>query len=156
MHCCAASLFIEKNFLGQKATNAKFSMRFDRKNIAMLKLKMPYFHYFQWKAKDDVAAGVEDAVVKSVTEWYTFVKLRIIKLESDKSSCTVAATSSSSSSTSSGSDDHMDEDTVRMVRLKKLARLTHLLVADIKSSREHFRQMFRDTLNIDYVEVLVR
>ena len=102
-----------------------------------------------------MAARVEDAVVKSVTEWYTFVKLRIIKLESDKSSCTVAATSSSSS-TSSGSDDHMDEDTVRMVRLKKLTRLTHLLVADIKSSREHFRQMFRDTLNIDYVEVLVR
>ena len=98
---------------------------------------------------------MQDAVVKSVTEWYTFVKLRIIKLESDKSSCTLAATSSSSSSTSSSGDD-LDEDTVRMVRLKKLARLSHLLVADIKSSRENFRQMFRDTLNIDYVEVLVR
>ena len=95
--------------------------------------------------------------MKSVTEWYTFVKLRIIKLESDKSACRVAATSSSSSSsTSSGSEDQMDEDTVRMIRLKKLARLTQLLVADIKSSKEHFRQMFRDSLNIDYVEVLVR
>ena len=96
-------------------------------------------------------------MVKSVSEWYTFVKSRIIKLDNDRSGCAIAPTSSSSSSScGSDQDREVDQDTARMIRLKKLTRLTHLLVADIRSSSQQFRQIFRDSLNIDYVELLVR
>ena len=37
--------------------------------------------------------------------------------------------------------------------MRNLTRVTHLLIADIESGEKQYRQLFRQTLNIDYVEL---
>ena len=54
------------------------------------------------------------------------------------------------------SDAVMDEQTLQLIKLKKVTRLSHLLVADVNSSKNQYRDLFRETLNIDYVELVVK
>ena len=39
-------------------------------------------HCFKWRTKDDIILRVEDAIVKSVREWYNYVAVNIICLKS--------------------------------------------------------------------------
>ena len=61
-------------------------------------------HCLKWKAKEDIVLRVEEAIVRSVSEWYNFVKTRIIKLDDDKANCGISGLTSSSASSSSGSE----------------------------------------------------
>ena len=61
-------------------------------------------HCFKWRTKDDIILRVEDAIVKSVREWYNYVATNIICLKSNKRGQLSATTTSSSSSCSSGSE----------------------------------------------------
>ena len=38
-------------------------------------------------------------------------------------------------------------------QIRKLTKLTHLMTSDIKASIKQYRELFRETLNIDYVEL---
>ena len=40
--------------------------------------------------------------------------------------------------------------------MRNLTKLTNLLVADLKTSQETYRELFRETLNIDYVELAAK
>ena len=54
------------------------------------------------------------------------------------------------------SDVSQDEEVSDLIRLKKMTRMAHLLVADVKASAQQYRDIFRETLNIDYVELIVK
>ena len=47
-------------------------------------------HCLKWKSKEDIVVKVEDAIVKSDSEWFRFVADRIVNIEDTSSS---AATS---------------------------------------------------------------
>ena len=54
------------------------------------------------------------------------------------------------------SDDSTNSDPASKssaMRMRNLTRVTHLLIADIESGGRQYRQLFRQTLNIDYVEL---
>ena len=54
------------------------------------------------------------------------------------------------------SDDSSNADPASKssaLRMRNLTRVTHLLIADIESGEKQYRQLFRQTLNIDYVEL---
>ena len=58
--------------------------------------------------------------------------------------------------TSFCSDDSTNSDPASKssaMRMRNLTRVTHLLIADIESGGRQYRQLFRQTLNIDYVEL---
>ena len=55
-------------------------------------------HCFKWRTKDDIILRVEDAIVKSVREWYNYVAQNIICLKSNKRGKLNMTTSSSSCS----------------------------------------------------------
>ena len=59
-------------------------------------------HCFKWRTKDDIILRVEDAIVKSVREWYHYVSNNIICLQGNKKGH--ISTTTSSSSGSSGSE----------------------------------------------------
>ena len=58
-------------------------------------------HCLKWRTKDDIVLRVEDAIVKSVREWYTYVANNIICLKSDRRGKLNLTTSSSSCSSGS-------------------------------------------------------
>ena len=49
--------------------------------------------------------------------------------------------------------DHIDQDRFLASQIRKLTKLAHLLTSDIKASIKQYKDLFRETLNIDYVEL---
>ena len=84
-------------------------------------------HTLKWRTRNDIVLQVEDNLLASVREWFNFVLDRIPTEEK----------------TSQG-------------KMKNLTRITHLLVADIKEGEKMYQALFRETLNIDYVELTYR
>ena len=49
--------------------------------------------------------------------------------------------------------DHMDQNRTIASKIRKLTKLTHLMTSDIKASIQQYKELFRESLNIDYVEL---
>lgn len=98
-------------------------------------------HCLKWRTRGDIVLRVETAVISSVKEWYKFVRNQFAKDLDRKSS---------------ESEENLRVDpTDRALsrKMRNLTKLTNLLIADIKTSVQTYRDLFRETLNVDYVEL---
>ena len=69
----------------------------------------------RWRTKGDIVLRVEEAVIKSAREWYLFVKKKVFNSNNRLS-------------------DNADMSAVK--RVASVAKLAHLVIADLSVSRQ--------------------
>lgn len=88
-------------------------------------------HCLRWRTKGDIVLRVEEALRTSTNEWFRFVESKVAKKQRNQ------------------------EATIHD-RMSRLTRLTHLLIADVRSSQRDYGAFFHESLSIQYAEITFR
>eukprot|EP00095_Tigriopus_kingsejongensis_P000958 maker-scaffold83_size396513-snap-gene-0.15 protein:Tk00958 transcript:maker-scaffold83_size396513-snap-gene-0.15-mRNA-1 annotation:"conserved hypothetical protein" len=86
-------------------------------------------HCLKWRTKGDIVIRVEEALRSSVCEWFHYIETKVAK-------------------TRQGHTAHE--------RMAKWTRLTHILIADVKSSQRDYGDIFCEALGIHYGQIAYR